>query len=124
VIDLAIGDTQPDLTLILHVPVTVSEARRQDRAKAGQPVRDRFEESDREFFERVEEGYRAVAAEEPERVKVIDATGSIAAVAEAVWECVIQRAPWLTTATVTKPAHHELAQSSSSSSSSSSSTLG
>jgi dTMP kinase len=49
-------------------------------------VRDRFEESDRAFFERVEQGYRAVAIAEPHRVKVVDATKSVEQVAAAIWQ--------------------------------------
>lgn len=85
VIDFAVGDTRPQLTLLLHVPVAVSEARRHARGQ-GQPVmRDRFEEAERAFFERVEQGFQAIARAEPERFKVIEATGSIEQVAQAVW---------------------------------------
>src|SRR5207253_7067833 len=44
-IDFAVGDTRPDLTLLLLVPLEVSEARRQVRASGGSSVRDRFEEA-------------------------------------------------------------------------------
>jgi dTMP kinase len=82
VINFAVGTTRPDLTLLLRVPVAVSEARRQVR---GTEQRDRFEEADREFFQRVERGYDAIAAAELDRVKVIDATRGIEAVAEDIW---------------------------------------
>ncbi len=86
VIDFAVGDTRPDLTLLLFVPVDVSEARRQRRASEGEPpARDRMEEAGRDFFARVERGYREVAAAEPERVRWLDATGGVEAVREAVW---------------------------------------
>lgn len=85
VIDLAVGDTRPQLTLLLHVPVKVSEARRRTR-ETGQPQpRDRFEEADRAFFERVEQGFQAIARAEPARFKVIDATPGIEAVRESIW---------------------------------------
>jgi dTMP kinase len=83
-IEFAVGDTRPDLTLLLHVPVEVSEARRQSR----QGVRDRMEEADRDFFRRVEQGFLAIAAAESQRVKLIDATQSVEAVAGAVWAAV------------------------------------
>lgn len=86
VIDLAVGDTRPHLTLLLHVPLEVSEARRQSRGTAGQ--RDRFEEADRQFFQRVEAGFRALAAQQPHRIKVIDASAAIAAVSEQIWRAV------------------------------------
>jgi len=61
-IDFAVGSTRPDLTLLLHVPIEVSEARRGSRASTN---RDRMEELDRTFFERVEKGFAAIAAAEP-----------------------------------------------------------
>ena len=82
VINFAVSDTRPNLTLLLRVPVEVSEIRRTLRGIA---YRDRFEMADREFFRRVEAGYDAIAKEEPQRVKVIDATRSIEEVAEEVW---------------------------------------
>lgn len=100
IVDFAVGTTRPDLTLLLKVPVTVSEARRQLRLNAAQgeaaasvagqhpPVRDRMEEADREFFERVELGFDAIAQAEPDRVKAIDATAEVGEVASAIWNSV------------------------------------
>src|SRR5262245_16035877 len=51
VINFAVGPTRPDLTLLLVVSPEVSEQRRGTRASTGAPVRDRFEEADRAFFE-------------------------------------------------------------------------
>jgi dTMP kinase len=87
VIGIAVGETQPDLTLLLRVPLAVSEAR---RALRGAAQRDRFEEADREFFLRVERGYDAIAAAEPKRIHAIDATRSIDDVAADVWRAVEQ----------------------------------
>ena len=106
VTEIAIEGTRPDLTLLLDIPVDVSEARRlsrqkqlldvprsaagKERVKLGfnEPLRDRMEEADRAFFERVHEGFAAIAAAEPKRVRVIDATKSIEAVSALVWEAV------------------------------------
>ncbi len=85
VIDFAVGETRPDLTLFLSVPVEVSEGRRRTREEGKPVIRDRFEEADRAFFERVETGYKSVARLEPGRVKLIDATGSVEQVEGAVW---------------------------------------
>jgi len=87
-IDFAVGETRPDLTLLLFVPVQVSEQRRRNRASAGPAVRDRMEEADRDFFLRVEQGYLAIAQAEPKRVRLIDATQPVESVAEAVWRVV------------------------------------
>ena len=104
VIDIAVGETRPDLTLLLHVPIAVSEERRrsrqtmllevpqkENRQQAAplpftQTQRDRMEEADRAFFERVEKGYQAIAAAEPARVKLLDATHSKEWVAREVWK--------------------------------------
>jgi dTMP kinase len=85
VIDFAIGKLRPALTFYLRVSIEVSEAR---RAARGAAVRDRFEEADREFFRRVEQGYEAIAASERERVRAIDAARDVEVVAEEVWRCV------------------------------------
>lgn len=90
VIDFAVGTTRPDLTLLLDVPVEVSESRRQLRqAGAADPVRrDRMEEADRAFFERVHRGFHALAAAEPKRVRIIDATREVSTVSEEIWQVV------------------------------------
>ena len=87
VIDLAVGNTRPDLTLLLHVSVEVSEGRRLAR-QPNLPLnikRDRFEENDRAFFERVAQGFQAIADTEPNRVRLIDANGSVEDVRAAIW---------------------------------------
>ena len=86
VIAFAVGDTRPDLTIVLHVPIDVSEARRTAR-EAKQ--RDRMEELDRKFFERVEAGFKAIASAEPKRVRVLDATESIERIQEQIWSMVL-----------------------------------
>jgi len=91
VIDFAVGDTRPHLTLLLNVPLAVSEARRAARDKGSGAPRDRFEEADRAFFQRVERGYQAIAAAEPARVHPVDATQSVAAVAAEIWRQVAAR---------------------------------
>ena len=85
IIDFAVGDTRPHLTLLLDVPLEVSEARRAARGKSQAAQRDRFEEAERAFFLRVHAGFHAIAQAESERVRRIDATRSIAAVSDAIW---------------------------------------
>ena len=87
VIDLAVGNTRPDLTLLLHVSVEVSEGRRLAR-QPNLPLdikRDRFEENDRAFFERVAQGFQAVAESEPNRVRLVDANGTVEDVRKEIW---------------------------------------
>jgi dTMP kinase len=84
IISFAVGRTRPDLTLLLMVPVAVSEARR--RARPAE--RDRMEEADRGFFERVEKGYEAIAAAQPRRIRRLDATAPAEVVAGEIWAAV------------------------------------
>jgi dTMP kinase len=88
IIELAVGDTRPSLTLLLLVPQLISEERRLARQATLPFVRDRMEEADRSFFERVAQGYMAVARTESERVRTIDATASVEEVRTAIWDCV------------------------------------
>ena len=88
-VDCAVGPTLPDLTLLLLTPVRVSEERRKARLLPGlEPVRDRMEEADRSFFERVEAGFKKLAAEEPDRVRCIDGTASPEEVSQEIWRVV------------------------------------
>ena len=86
-INFAIGGTRPDLTLLLRVPVSISELRRKTR-QSSEPARDRFEEADQAFFRRVEKGFDDIALAYPGRVKSIDATRNIDEVEASVWQCV------------------------------------
>ncbi|HUO27125.1 MAG TPA: dTMP kinase [Candidatus Aquilonibacter sp.] len=76
------GDLQPDLTLLLESdPVmSVGRARRRNlRTRSqgrGRGDENRFEQETRAFFARVREGYRMIAAREPQRVVVVDARGT------------------------------------------------
>ena len=88
VIDFAVGECRPSLTLLLQVPVAVSEDRRMSRDSEQGGPRDRFEEADRSFFERVEAGYRKLIKAEPDRVKPIDATRSISDVQARIKELI------------------------------------
>jgi dTMP kinase len=88
VVDFAVGDTKPNLTLFLRVPAQVSAERLRSRQATLPFVRDRIEEADRAFFERVAKGFEAVVAAEPNRVRVLDASGSPEEVSAAIWNLV------------------------------------
>lgn len=60
---------KPDLTLLLDVPVEVGLGRA--RVRGGS---DRIESEPEAFFERVRGAYRARAAAEPERIRMVDAS--------------------------------------------------
>jgi dTMP kinase len=89
VIDFAVGDTRPDITFLLVVPHEVSEERRLARQATLPFMRDRMEEADRSFFERVIKGYQAIAAAEPDRVRVIDATDAIQDIHNRIWNLTV-----------------------------------
>ncbi len=63
------GPLQPHLTLLLDAPLEVSAER-----IAGRDWQDRFEQEKTEFFGRVRAVYLEIAAREPDRVKLIDAS--------------------------------------------------
>ena len=88
VVDFAVGETRPNLTLLLHVPPEVSAARLASRQSTLPFMRDRIEEADRSFFERVAAGYREIAKAEPRRIKLIEAADTVEAVTAAIWRLV------------------------------------
>jgi len=65
-----LGDLRPDLTLIFDAPVAVA----QQRLHAATSTPDRFEQEQSVFFERVRSAYLRIATENPDRVRLIDAT--------------------------------------------------
>lgn len=88
IIDVAVGDTRPDLTLLLHVPQKISAERLLARQSTLPFMRDRIEEADQSFFERVENGYAEIARAEPRRVRVIDASGTVDTIRDCIWDLV------------------------------------
>ena len=83
---LALGDFAPDLTVILDLPVETGLARAAARSAA-----DRFERLDREFHEKLRQGFQQIAAEDPTRCVLVDATGDPQTVHRAVVTAVEQR---------------------------------
>ncbi|MGH8139760.1 MAG: dTMP kinase [Steroidobacteraceae bacterium] len=75
------GDLQPDRTVLLDLPVNVGLVRARSRSGA---AADRFEAEVEEFFQRVREGYLRLARQEPQRLRVIDATGTLPAVSNQI----------------------------------------
>ncbi len=71
--NLAIGDTLPDLTFYMDVPVGVANERKKKQSKG---KLDRIEQSDIDFYNRVRNGYLEIAKQEG-RVKIIDGTQTI-----------------------------------------------
>lgn len=66
---------KPDLTLILDLDIE-SGFRRAGKRQETAGEYDRFEAENRSFHSRVREGFHAIAAKEPQRVRIIDAEGT------------------------------------------------
>jgi dTMP kinase len=86
---VTIGDLKPDLTIILDVPVEIGMQRAAVRRGSDAP--DRFEGEDVKFHENLREAYRQIAAAEPARCVLIDATPDPATVAASVWAALRDR---------------------------------
>lgn len=76
---LVLGDFQPDLTLILDLPVTEGLRRSEDRGGEN-----RYERMDVAFHERLRQGFLEIARQEPARCVVMDATRPMEAVTDAI----------------------------------------
>lgn len=80
----ATQELKPDLTVLLDIPVEEGLARIKARRQ------DRFEQEELAFHQRVREGYLKLAANDPERWLVVDATQSKEKIEEIIWQRVSQ----------------------------------
>lgn len=69
---IATGRLRPDITLLLDLDVTTGLGRNRGANKS-----DRFEREDISFHEKVRNGYRMLAAQEPGRIKLITVNAGI-----------------------------------------------
>jgi dTMP kinase len=69
----------PDFTILLDLPVETGFARKKGSL-------DRFEVADRNFHQRVRDGFLKMAADEPERWFIIDGSLSVVEIEAIVWE--------------------------------------
>ena len=84
---IAVGECIPDLTFVLDCNVQTARARLLRRVRpVGAP--DRMEQEPDEFYERVCAAYRELAAREPARIKLIDASRSADEIAAELWQAV------------------------------------
>ena len=79
--DFATGGLEPDLVLLLDLPLDVTAARLSD-------VPDRLEQEGAPFHARVGAAFRQLAAADPARWVLVPAAGTVEEVAERVWEAV------------------------------------
>jgi dTMP kinase len=78
--ELATEEVKPDLIILLDIPTQKGLGRKQSK------MNDRFEAEDIAFHNRVRDGYLKLAAEEPERWLVIDATLPRARIGKIIWD--------------------------------------
>jgi dTMP kinase len=86
---VTVGSLKPDLTFILDVPAEVGLARASQRR--GEAGADRFEAEALDFHEKLRDAYLHLAAGEPDRCVLIDASEPQAAVAARIWDTVARR---------------------------------
>jgi dTMP kinase len=86
---VTIGDLKPDLTIILDVPVEIGMKRA--AARRGSAAPDRFEAEDVDFHQQLREAYGRIAASEPQRCVLIDASAEPDIVAASVWSALRDR---------------------------------
>lgn len=80
---LATGGLEPDLTLVLDLPVAAALSRRQGPA-------DRVESRPDEYHARVRAGFLAEAQRRPERIRILDASRPLRVVHEEICRAVLR----------------------------------
>lgn len=88
---VAIGETKPDLTIILDVPVSIGLTRVRERLADTSDTPDRFEGEKTELQEKRRQAFLDIAANEPERCIVIDATQEEDKIADQIKEAIATR---------------------------------
>jgi dTMP kinase len=86
---VTVGSFAPDLTLVLDVPPESGIARTHARMDG----EDRYERMDLSFHQRLRAGFLEIAALEPQRCVIIDASGSVDKVHAAILKAVAKRLP-------------------------------
>jgi dTMP kinase len=86
---VTIGDLKPDLTFVLDVPVEIGMQRAAARRGTGAP--DRFEAEGVRFHQQLREAYRQIAAGEPQRCVLVDASADPSTVAATIWAALRER---------------------------------
>lgn len=86
-----VGDTRPDLTLILDLPAEKGLARAAARRGPGGGKADRFEEENINFHNRLRSAFKLIAKSELDRCVVVDADREPEQVAASIWSAVEAR---------------------------------
>jgi dTMP kinase len=78
-----VGETEPGLTIIFDLPVEQGLARAE--------ISQRYERMGLEFHKRLRDGFRAIAAQDPARCRIVDAAGDKIAIAAEIRGLIRQR---------------------------------
>jgi len=81
--EFAIGDCRPNLTLVIDLDPRIGL----ERAR-GRELFDRMETQSLDFFDRVRQGYQALARQEPARVKLVDGSQSLDVIERQIWDLI------------------------------------
>ena len=84
--DFACEGLKPDLTVLLDVDTETSRARLRKREAATNTTADRIEQAGDAFHARLRQGFLEMAAQEPNRIVTIEASGTPDEVWEKVWK--------------------------------------
>jgi len=84
--EIASQGLKPGLTILLDCPAEIGIKRALERNSKNSHIRDdRFEQEAMEFHNMVRRGYLAIAKDEPQRVKVVDAQKDIQSMHGEIW---------------------------------------
>lgn len=92
IVQLATDGLKPDLTLLFDLPIEESTnrtARRSSGKNSGKIQPDRLDIENADFHGRVRDAYLQIALKEPERVKLIDTSGTVESTQDHVREIII-----------------------------------
>ncbi|HVS02797.1 MAG TPA: dTMP kinase [Thermoanaerobaculia bacterium] len=81
---LATGGRRPDLTLLFDLAAEEARRRGQSPRRVARRAIDRLDGEELVFYQRVREGFLALAGREPQRFRIIDSAGDKGATAAAV----------------------------------------
>ena len=87
---VTLAGTRPDLTLILDLPAETGLARA-DARRGKSSAADRFERQGQAFHHALREAFLKIAAAEPGRCVIVDASQALDEVGQAIWDAVTHR---------------------------------
>jgi len=85
---VVVGETRPDLTLILDLPAETGLARANARRGRPDQKADRFEAESLNFHKRLREAFQSLAKSDPQRCRLIAADRDAEEVEFAIWQCI------------------------------------